>query len=119
MNYQTTYYYGNRAAARVFAKQAALTAGGSTLVETEGYWLNHDLHTDEGATVTVLHKGGTVSGSLNGLARQAASDFGEERVLRVTVQTLNAEQLDAHDYSTGHPTGTAAGLRQADTLEEQ
>ena len=95
MNYQTTYYYGSRAAARQFARQAAGIAGGATLTETEGYW---EGLAEEGATVVVLHVGGIVSGSLNALARQAASDFGEESVLRVTVETLNAELLQAHDY---------------------
>lgn len=95
MNYQTTYYYGSRDAARQLARQAAEIAGGSTYTETEGYWQGL---VEDGATVVVLHDGGIVSSSLNALARQAASDFGEEAVLRVTVATLNAVELTAHNY---------------------
>ena len=98
MNYSTTYYYGNRHAARQFARDAASVIGKATYAETEDCWVNTDLHVDEGATVTVLHPGGPIPGALNFLAKQAASDFGEERVLRVTVEILNAEQLEAHDY---------------------
>ena len=110
MNYSTTYYYGNRAAARRFAHWAAPVAGGATLTETEGYWVNGGLQVDESATVVVIHHGGIQSGKLNALARQAASDFGEERVLRVSVEVLNAAQLSAFD---------SIGDYGPDTLEEQ
>ncbi len=92
MQYSTSYYFGNRAAARRFARWASPVAGSATLTETEGYWENGGTNVDEAATVVVIHNGGIQSSKLNALAQQAASDFGEERVLRVTVQTLNAEQ---------------------------
>ena len=101
MSYQTTYYYDSRAAARQFARQAAGIAGSATLTETEGYWGQDgfSLTIEEGATVVVLHVGGVVSGSLNALAKQAASDYGEPEVRRVTVEVLNAEELQAHNYN--------------------
>ena len=117
--YSTTYYFGSRPAARRFAKWASPVAGGATLTETEGYWTdqgnperNGGVNVDEAATVVVIHDGGIQSGKLNALAQQAASDFGEERVLRVSVQVLNATQLPGFNYDDGP-------LQPADTLEEQ
>ena len=98
MDYSSTYYFGSRAAGRQFARWVVPVAGGATLIEPEGYWTNFGVtHTDEGAAVTVVHTKGSGT-KIDFLARQSADDFGEEKVLRVTVELLDSVQLDAHDY---------------------
>ena len=107
MNYSTTYYFGNRAAGQQFARWVTPVAGGATLTETEGYWSNFGvMHTDEGAAVVVVHDGGMVGSKIDALAKQCAADFGEEKVLRVTVDVYEGSQLTAYNYSYGDLDGT-------------
>ena len=99
MNFQTTYYFGNQAAARQLARQATAISGGAILTESEGYWTGDTMVLYEGANVMVLHSGGIIDGKLRNAARQAAADFGEAEVLQVTMETVSTGMLEAKDYN--------------------
>ena len=99
MTYSTTYYFENRSAARQFAKSVP---GGAILTDSEGYSgpgrAPGAYVSGEAAQVLVFHGGGPDGNRMNKLAQQAAADFGEPTVLRVTVQNLTWRLLQAKDY---------------------
>lgn len=101
MTFQTTYYFGNQAAARQLARQAADITNSAILTETENYWLDDDgtMVLNEGASMMVLHNGGVKGTMLVALARQAAADFGEPEVLEVTLEPIQARMIEAKDYN--------------------
>ncbi len=100
MMYESTFRFGSKQAAQQFAGDASGFSGGATLTETEGYWVNGGLTVESGAQVAIVHHGGGRSAAMFRLARQAAHDFGESRVLH-TIHEVASGMLDAHDYTGG------------------
>jgi hypothetical protein len=102
VDYQTTYYHGNRNAARAHAQFASDTVGGATYLESVGLWNPDDDErlgtvTDDGAIVIVLHRGGPKAQAVAEFARTLATIYEEDSVLAVTSLVESATFLESYN----------------------